>query len=121
MPENIPPKFQAVPENIFLVVGSNMISIEHQYTNIGRHVNNNVIITDPNVSRYHARIVLNDGKFYLEDLGSTYGTKLNGKEIKVKQLFNGDTISIAGTPILFIDRSSKVLKRSEATTGTLSE
>ena len=98
-----------------------MIPVQHQYTNIGRHVNNNVIITDPNVSRYHARIVWNDGKFYLEDLGSTYGTKLNGKDVKVKQLFNGDTISIAGTPILFIDRSSKVLKRSEATTGTLSE
>lgn len=121
MTEKNPPKFQAVPENIFVVVGTNMIPIQHQYTNIGRHVNNNVIITDPNVSRYHARIVWNDGKFYLEDLGSTYGTKLNGKDVKVKQLFNGDTISIAGTPILFIDRSSKVLKRSEATTGTLSE
>lgn len=121
MTEKHTPKFQAVPDNIFLVVGTNMLPVQHRYTNIGRHVNNNVIITDTNVSRYHARIVLTDGKFYLEDLGSTYGTKVNGKEVKIRQLTNGDTIDIAGTPILFIDRSSKVLKRSEATTGTLSE
>ncbi|MGD2027322.1 MAG: FHA domain-containing protein [Anaerolineales bacterium] len=121
MVEANPKKFQTVPDNVFVVVGSNLHAIEHQYTNIGRHINNNIIITDPNVSRYHARIVFNDGKFYLEDLDSTYGTELNGETIKVKQLINGDTISIAGTPILFIDRSPKVMRQSEAQTGALRE
>jgi pSer/pThr/pTyr-binding forkhead associated (FHA) protein len=70
-------KFQIVPDNIFLVVGPNLLPIEFPTTNIGRHVNNNVIINDPLVSRYHARILYRDKIFYIEDLGSTHGTMVN--------------------------------------------
>mgnify|MGYP001772774151 CR=1 FL=1 len=47
----------------------------------------------------HFRIYYQGGKWYIEDLNSTNGTLLNGKEIKGKgpqELKNGDTISPAG-------------------------
>ena len=37
---------------------------------------------DPRVSRRHARLTWENNKFWLEDLGSRHGTKLNGTEIK---------------------------------------
>jgi adenylate cyclase len=37
---------------------------------------------DTRVSRRHARITWQNNKFWLEDLGSRHGTRLNGKEIK---------------------------------------
>lgn len=114
-------KFQIVPDNIFLVVGPNLLPIEFPTTNIGRHVNNNVIINEPLVSRYHARILYRDKKFYIEDLGSTHGTKVNGERIKLQQISNGDTISIASTPILFIDRSISLTTDTERETKPLEE
>ena len=114
-------KFQAVPKNIFLVVGPNLLPIEYPTTNIGRNVNNNIIINEPLVSRYHARIVYRNQKFFLEDLGSTHGSKVNGEWIKIQQIKNGDTISIASTPILFIDRSSPTISDTEIDTSPLEE
>lgn len=114
-------KFQAVPKNIFLVVGPNLLPIEYPTTNIGRNVNNNIIINEPLVSRYHARIVYRNQKFFLEDLGSRHGSKVNGESIKIQQIKNGDTISIASTPILFIDRSTSLLSETEVGTQPLEE
>jgi pSer/pThr/pTyr-binding forkhead associated (FHA) protein len=115
------PKYQPVPENIFLVVGPNLLPIEFPTTNIGRHVNNNIIVNDPLVSRYHARILYRDNKFFVEDLESTHGTKVNGERIKIKEIVNGDTLSIASTPILFIDRSRSLVTETERDTKPLEE
>lgn len=121
MAEQVKPKYQVVPKNIFLVVGPNLLPIEYPTTNIGRHVNNNIIINDPLVSRYHARILYRDNKFYIEDLGSTHGTKVNGDKVKIQQINNSDTISIASTPILFIDRSKSLTAETERDTTPLEE
>lgn len=50
-------------------------------TEIGRGVENKVRIPDKPVSRRHAVIYYSGGKFYIRDLNSTYGTKLNGLEV----------------------------------------
>jgi pSer/pThr/pTyr-binding forkhead associated (FHA) protein len=103
------------------VVGPNLLPIEYPTTNIVRHVNNNIIINEPMVSRYHARILYRDQKFYLEDMGSTHGTKVNGEKIKIQHIHNGDTISIASTPLLFIDRSKSLVAETEVGTKPLEE
>jgi len=121
MAEVTKPKFQVVPKNIFIVVGPNLLPIEYPTTNIGRNINNNIIINEPLVSRYHARIVYREEKFYLEDLGSTHGSKVNGEWIKIQEIKNGDTISIASTPILFINRSTSMISETEVDTKPLEE
>ncbi len=48
---------------------------------IGRHPSNTVVLPGSTISRYHAEIGTADGRFYIEDLGSTYGTYLNDRKV----------------------------------------
>jgi hypothetical protein len=54
-------------------------------------------IKDRHVSRRHAHIIELEDKFFIEDLDSTNGTFINGKEIKVCELSQGDTITLGET------------------------
>jgi pSer/pThr/pTyr-binding forkhead associated (FHA) protein len=48
---------------------------------VGRDLNNDVVINDPEVSRRHARFLLQGNSYVLEDLGSTNGTFINGQRL----------------------------------------
>lgn len=45
---------------------------------IGSSPNCDIVVTLPNVSRSHCRLIMQDGRFFLEDLESTNGTFVNG-------------------------------------------
>ena len=71
---------------------------------IGRQTNGVAIDLAPDmkVSRRHARICIEDGQFWIEDLNSKQGTRLNGEEIRGsgrKKLFPDDVIRIGGTTL----------------------
>ncbi|MEP0773627.1 MAG: FHA domain-containing protein [Acidobacteriota bacterium] len=53
---------------------------------------NTVAIADPTVSGQHLKIVHKDGAFFLVDLGSTNGTRVNGVRVRSAQLKPGDVI-----------------------------
>jgi len=55
--------------------------LKHSPFSIGRSADNDVVIADQVVSRYHARIDLIDGVFNITDLGSLNGTMLNDSSI----------------------------------------
>jgi len=57
---------------------------------IGRKQNNSIVLNEETVSGNHARINYNNGSFVMEDLGSSNGTFINGKQIKQCQLKHGD-------------------------------
>jgi len=48
---------------------------------IGRDVINDIVINDAEVSRKHVRLLLDSGRYRIEDLGSTNGTFINGKRL----------------------------------------
>lgn len=50
-------------------------------THIGRDAENTVMIPDQRVSGRHARLVQRGGQWWVEDLGSTNGTLLNGAPV----------------------------------------
>jgi pSer/pThr/pTyr-binding forkhead associated (FHA) protein len=64
---------------------------------IGREHDNNIELKDPEVARYHARVLFENGRFILEDLESSNGTWLNGEQTKQSALVNGDRIKIGDT------------------------
>jgi hypothetical protein len=66
---------------------------------IGREHDNNIELKDPDVGRYHARILYDRGRFVLEDLESSNGTWLNGERISEAALKNGDRIKIGETEL----------------------
>lgn len=70
---------------------------------IGRSETCTIAVQLPNVSRRHARIFLNQGRCWVEDLGSTNGTHINDDEIHgARCLTNGDLVTTGGLVFKFI-------------------
>ena len=62
---------------------------------IGRESHNDVVLIDPEASRKHAQISFQAGRYVVEDLGSTNGTFVNGRQIQTATtLNNGDIIEV---------------------------
>jgi len=73
-------------------------------TNIGRDAStNDIVIDDGSVSRQHARIRLEDGRFMLYDLASSNRTYVNDQEIQKQPLLDGDTIRFGRAEFIFMD------------------
>ena len=73
-------------------------------TRVGRETDNDIVIIDPRISRYHFQITYEGGKWVLADLGSANGTEMNGMAISVPQpLTHGDQITVGETVLVFRD------------------
>ena len=61
-------------------------------TILGRSESAGVRVDDPRVSRRHARLILEEGRLVVEDLGSPNGTIVNGLRVARQELVPGDTL-----------------------------
>jgi pSer/pThr/pTyr-binding forkhead associated (FHA) protein len=62
---------------------------------IGRSADNDVVLDDPKVSRFHAEIFKREGQYFISDLNTANGTKVGGKTIRqLEPLDNGNRIGI---------------------------
>jgi hypothetical protein len=68
---------------------------------IGRLADSDVVVPDPGVSRRHAEVRRQDGRFVLIDLGSTNGTLVNGAAVGEHPLEEGDRIKLGNTVLEF--------------------
>src|SRR5271156_3659215 len=66
---------------------------------VGRSSDLDMVLVEDMVSRKHARIAMQGDQIWIEDLGSTNGTFVNGEKVKKARLKEGDRILI-GTSIL---------------------
>lgn len=73
---------------------------------IGRGSRNDIYIKDRVVSKNHMKIFFSDGYYYVEDLGSSNGTYLNGNDIgdNVVEIVDGDLISVGKIQFMFVNR-----------------
>lgn len=69
-------------------------TLENGDNTLGRDEDNNICIPIKGVSKRHMNITVKDDSCYLEDLGSSNGTFLNGKVINRATLENGDKITL---------------------------
>lgn len=65
-------------------------------TRLGRLPDNDIVVNDKRVSRYHAEIVQRGGTWLVRDTGSTNGTAINGRLVREAPLTTGDRISLGG-------------------------
>ena len=68
---------------------------------IGRAEDSTLVITDDFASARHARIVPRDGQWFVEDLGSTNGTMVNGQRVSAVAPNPGDMIQLGTTTLTF--------------------
>lgn len=91
-----------LPLNAFLVIeGGRIYPLIKTVINIGRSLENHIVIDDLRVSRSHALLHASKGHFVLFDLNSTGGTFVNGQRINQTVLYPGDTISLGGVLLTF--------------------
>src|ERR1700722_16902886 len=92
-----------------MAVGSREVSI-------GRSPENGLVIDNPAVSHYHARVFHEENRLMLEDFGSMNGTFVNGQRVKMVSLKPGDSVGIGKHTIVIAESEdrAKALAESEA-------
>jgi Domain of unknown function (DUF4388)/FHA domain len=61
---------------------------------VGRHRNNDIVVSDPKVSSFHARFDRTQEGFVLVDLRSRNGSFVNGKRVEALVLQTGDEVRL---------------------------
>jgi pSer/pThr/pTyr-binding forkhead associated (FHA) protein len=93
---------EKLPDNAFLIVeGVKVYPLTQPVINIGRRLDNQLVIDDPRVSRNHAQLRAIKSRFVVFDLNSTGGTFVNGQRTSQSVLYPGDVISLAGVALIF--------------------
>lgn len=85
---------------------------------IGREEGNALRLNDERVSRYHAKVQVEDGDIILTDLDSTNGTRVNGSAIQIRRLRPGDQVSIGRSMLLFGTMEEIAARRAAAVPAT---
>ncbi|MGM0397170.1 MAG: FHA domain-containing protein [Bacillota bacterium] len=92
-------RIDSLPYNL-----SDSYPVENALT-LGRQKDNTIEIKDPYISKKHFRITKDEDQFFLEDLGSSNGTYLNGERVEdVTRIKKGDIIKVGEIEFIFIDR-----------------
>src|SRR5207253_7314620 len=68
---------------------------------IGREEGNILRLNDERVSRFHAKVQVDNGEIILTDLDSTNGTRVNNNVIQIRRLRAGDRVGIGRSLLLF--------------------
>jgi pSer/pThr/pTyr-binding forkhead associated (FHA) protein len=79
------------------------IPLGSKEVSIGRSPENAMVIDNPAVSHYHARVFSEENRFMLEDFGSMNGTFVNGQRVKMVTLKPGDSVAIGKHTIVIAE------------------
>jgi pSer/pThr/pTyr-binding forkhead associated (FHA) protein len=90
------------------------VAVEDREVSIGRSPDNAVVIDNPAVSHYHARVFNEEGRLMLEDFGSLNGTFVNGQRVKMVGLKPGDSVMIGKHTIVVTDSADVRAQRIQA-------
>jgi len=72
---------------------------------IGRSSEAQIVLDDKTVSNRHAKIELVQGLWFVSDMSSKHGTRVNGAPIKARTaLFEGDQVQLGKTVLTYRDR-----------------
>ncbi|MBP5621681.1 MAG: FHA domain-containing protein, partial [Thermoguttaceae bacterium] len=98
-------------DSLFVIQGNDQgrrYTLDDSTITIGRDSSNRIRLHDPEASRRHAEIRINDLGRTIVDLESSNGLFVNGKQIQSRRLANGDQIQIGKTVLLFASRTLDV-------------
>ena len=68
---------------------------------VGRHRNNDIVVSDAKVSSFHARLDRSPDGFVLVDLKSRNGSYVNGKRVETQLLRTGDEIRMGTAKLMY--------------------
>lgn len=74
------------------------IELDAEVITVGRHTDSIVVLPSSSVSSHHATIRQRGDSYYVQDLGTTNGTRLNGVEVEEARLEDGDQLMFGDIP-----------------------
>jgi pSer/pThr/pTyr-binding forkhead associated (FHA) protein len=87
---------------VLLLLDGKRVVVGPSGATLGRGRQCDVVLSDPNVSRQHAEIRPRGGSWVLTDLGSTNGSRLNGRRIDGSEVLReGDEIELGESVMTF--------------------
>ena len=88
---------------LIAIDGSAVLEVALNRALIGRDLDCDIRVVNQEVSRHHAVIFRKDGKTFVQDLGSSNGTFVNGIKVSTEptQLLAGDTVTLGELPFTF--------------------
>jgi FHA domain-containing protein len=98
---------RSTPRAFLILDGQRTIPLHEAVINIGRRLDNQIVVDDPSVSRNHAQLRLRYGHYVVYNLGSTGGTFVNGQRIEECVLRPGDVISLGSVPLIYGEDSGQ--------------
>jgi hypothetical protein len=88
-------------------------SLTQPTISIGREMGNDVVVSDPQISRRHASLTWDGRQFIIQDLGSANGTFVNGVRLTAPQVLQpGDVVGLGSTVLLGFQASPPVVSPS---------
>jgi pSer/pThr/pTyr-binding forkhead associated (FHA) protein len=96
-----------------------MIPLEKKVTRLGRQLDNDIVFHEEFVSRFHAEIRYEDGKYVLYDNHSTAGTFVNSMRVERCVLNSGDIISFSSVQTMFVNNNPRLVGKAMGTTQNL--
>lgn len=110
----------AKPDTVSLLLVSEnsdrKVAVSQKRMIVGRGKACQMRIGDQAVSERHACLYFEKGKLYVEDLGSTNGTRVNREKIRKKILTDGDRIAFGNSIWICRQRIENVTRKSIDTT-----
>ena len=119
MDKNDPLLVDNIPPGVYLVFNAQLFPISKAVTKIGRKLDNDLVLQDTTISRYHAEIHFEENQFVIKDLNSSGGTFLNNRKVSEGVLFSGDIILLSRIPIMFMSEGASMQTKSTLDTGEL--
>ncbi len=75
--------------------------IQKEETKIGRDEENDIILSHPTVSRFHAKIIREGENYFIEDLNSANSTFVNGIKVQKELLHDNDILQFGDIVCVF--------------------
>lgn len=106
-------------------LGRRVVPIDRQPFQIGRRETNDLRLAGSEVSREHAEILNESGRFTIRDKNSRYGTFVNGEQITERALAHGDRVRLGrsgGAELVFlVSGAAKETATDRATTTAIGD
>ena len=97
------------------------IPVDRDWLVIGRGRTADLVLSEPTISRAHAAIGFEKGEFFVQDLGSTNGTRVNAVREPRCRLHDGDEIQLGKLVIRFELKSGVTVGAGAVSNGSVCE